>query len=121
MGFVIVQIVAHTVFGLIIRHARTDPQTYFRAGAVNYFAGMSLALAAAFSGVIWRRSWALTLIRKANAAESVKRNCAQQPSEAFPGGVATGCETKMQSRRRSRGSTPRLNGPRLNGPRLNGS
>ena len=46
MGFVVAQIVAHTMFGLIIRHARTDPQTYFRSGAVNYWAAMALALVA---------------------------------------------------------------------------
>ena len=35
------------MFGLIMRHARTDPQTYFKAGAVNYWTAMSMALLAA--------------------------------------------------------------------------
>ena len=61
MGFVIVQIVANTVFGLIIRHARTDPGTYFRAGAVNYFAGMSLALAAALLAGGLHFEWPVSL------------------------------------------------------------
>ena len=48
MGFVVAQIVGHAMFGLIMRHARTDPQTYFKAGAVNYWTAMLMALLAAF-------------------------------------------------------------------------
>ena len=47
MGFVIAQIVGHATFGLITRHARTDPQTYFKVGAVNYWTAMLMALLAA--------------------------------------------------------------------------
>ena len=47
MGFVIAQVIGHAAFGLIMRHARTDPQTYFKVGAVNYWTAMLMALTAA--------------------------------------------------------------------------
>ncbi len=53
---------AHAAFGLLIRHARSDPFTYFKVGGTNYFVGMVLALVGAIAAGGLRFEWPASLL-----------------------------------------------------------
>lgn len=62
MGFIVAQVFGHAAFGLIMRHARTDPQTYFKVGAVNYWTAMLMALTAALVAGGLSFEWPVSLL-----------------------------------------------------------